>query len=139
MKPENNKSSAFILGLFVFLGLAVLGYLLADAAIRYKEYERLRNMAEIETTMTVFADEACLAGDTKIATPHGFKTIKELAETIKETVGYEGEIVYDASKPDGTPRKLVDTARINGLGWQAGISLQEGIKNTYQWFLQNEA
>jgi GDP-L-fucose synthase len=66
-------------------------------------------------------------------------SIADLAGLVGEAVGYEGEVIYDASKPDGTPRKLVDTTKINGLGWQAGISLQEGIKSTYQWFLENEA
>ena len=66
-------------------------------------------------------------------------SIAALAGLVGEAVGYQGEIVYDASKPDGTPRKLVDTTKINGLGWQAGISLQEGIKSTYQWFLENKA
>jgi GDP-L-fucose synthase len=66
-------------------------------------------------------------------------SIADLAGLVGEAVGYQGKIVYDASKPDGTPRKLVDTSRINGLGWQAGIPLEEGIRNTYQWFLDNEA
>ena len=66
-------------------------------------------------------------------------SIADLARLVGEAVGYQGEIVYDSSKPDGTPRKLVDTSKINGLGWQAGIPLQEGIKSTYQWFLDNEA
>ena len=66
-------------------------------------------------------------------------SIADLAGMVGEVVGYQGEIVYDASKPDGTPRKLVDTSKINGLGWQAGIPLREGIKSTYQWFLDNEA
>jgi len=66
-------------------------------------------------------------------------SIAGLASMVGEAVGYKGKIVYDSSKPDGTPRKLVDTSRINALGWRAGISLQEGIKNTYQWFLENEA
>jgi GDP-L-fucose synthase len=66
-------------------------------------------------------------------------TIAELARQIGEAVGYQGEIVYDASKPDGTPRKLVDTSKINGLGWRAEIPLEEGIRSTYQWFLENEA
>jgi GDP-L-fucose synthase len=65
-------------------------------------------------------------------------SIADLAGLVGEVVGYKGEIVYDSGKPDGTPRKLVDTSRINGLGWRAGISLEEGIKNTYQWFLENE-
>jgi GDP-L-fucose synthase len=65
-------------------------------------------------------------------------TIAELARLVGEVVGYQGDIVYDASKPDGTPRKLVDTSKINGLGWRAGIPLQEGISSTYQWFLDND-
>ena len=62
-------------------------------------------------------------------------TIAELASTVKKVVGYPGEIVYDASKPDGTPRKLVDTTKINGLGWRAAIPLEAGIRSTYEWFL----
>ena len=65
-------------------------------------------------------------------------SIAELAGLVGEAVGYQGEIVYDSSKPDGTPRKLVDTSKINALGWQSGIPLEEGIKSTYQWFLDNE-
>jgi GDP-L-fucose synthase len=63
--------------------------------------------------------------------------IAELAGLVKKVIDYQGEIVYDTSKPDGTPRKLVDVSRINGLGWRAGISLEEGIRSTYQWFLEN--
>ena len=54
-------------------------------------------------------------------------------------VGYQGGISYDTSKPDGTPRKLVDVGRIAGLGWQARIPLTEGLASTYQWFLDNVA
>ena len=64
-------------------------------------------------------------------------SILELAELIKEIVGFEGEIVNDLSKPDGTPRKLLDVTRLNDLGWEAQISLEEGIKDTYQWFKEN--
>jgi GDP-L-fucose synthase len=63
--------------------------------------------------------------------------ILELAELIKDIVGFEGEIVNDLSKPDGTPRKLLDVTRLNDLGWEAQISLEEGIKDTYQWFKEN--
>ncbi|NOT77552.1 MAG: GDP-L-fucose synthase [Bacteriovoracaceae bacterium] len=59
-------------------------------------------------------------------------TISELAETIKEVVGYEGKIVFDPSKPDGTPRKLLDTGKINKLGWKAKVSLREGLVKTYE-------
>ena len=66
-------------------------------------------------------------------------TIAELADLIKEVVGFTGKIVYDSGRPDGTPRKLVDVAKINGLGWQASIPLEEGIRSTYAWFLDNVA
>jgi len=66
-------------------------------------------------------------------------SIGELASLVKEVVGYQGEIVYDAGKPDGTPRKLVDVSRIAGLGWQARIPLAEGVASTYRWFLDNVA
>jgi len=61
-------------------------------------------------------------------------TIRELAEMVKEVVGFGGDIVFDTGKPDGTPRKLLDTTRMNELGWKAKISLRDGIEQTYQWF-----
>ena len=64
-------------------------------------------------------------------------SILELAELIKEIVGFEGEIVFDASKPDGTPRKLLDVNRLNALGWKAKISLRQGIEKTYKWYTEN--
>jgi GDP-L-fucose synthase len=64
-------------------------------------------------------------------------SIKELAEKIKEIVGFKGDIVFNPSKPDGTPRKLVDVTKLNELGWQASISLDEGLKRAYEWFLNN--
>jgi GDP-L-fucose synthase len=65
-------------------------------------------------------------------------TIKELAETIQHVVGYQGEIKWDSSKPDGAPRKLMDVSKINALGWQAKITLQEGLVDTYKWFIDNQ-
>ena len=65
-------------------------------------------------------------------------TIRELAETMKKVVGFKGDLVFDTSKPDGTPRKLMDVSRLKALGWQASISLEEGLANTYQWFLQHQ-
>ena len=61
-------------------------------------------------------------------------SILDLAHLIKRIVGFEGELVFDSSKQDGTPRKLVDTAKINKLGWRAQIGLEEGIARTYRWF-----
>jgi GDP-L-fucose synthase len=66
-------------------------------------------------------------------------TIKELAETIRDVVGYAGEIMWDTTKPDGTPRKLLDVSKLHSLGFQHKISLQEGIKQTYEWYLTNVA
>ena len=66
-------------------------------------------------------------------------TIKELAGTVREVVGYKGEIEWDATQPDGTPRKLMDGTRIRALGWQPRISLPEGIADAYRWFLANQA
>jgi GDP-L-fucose synthase len=63
--------------------------------------------------------------------------IRELAETVKRVTGYQGNIRFDPSKPDGPPRKLLDVSRLRGLGWQARIALEEGLAQTYQWFLDN--
>ena len=64
-------------------------------------------------------------------------SIKEFAELVREVVGYTGEIVWDTTKPDGTPRKLLDVSKVNGLGWKASISLRDGIAKTYAWFVEN--
>jgi GDP-L-fucose synthase len=65
-------------------------------------------------------------------------SIHELSEIIKEIVDYKGQIVYDASKPDGTPRKLLDVKRLHDSGWQYKTSLREGIKTVYEWYLNNQ-
>lgn len=64
-------------------------------------------------------------------------SIRDLAETVAGVVGYRGAIRWDASKPDGTPRKLLDVSRLNALGWRPRIALKEGICGTYEWFLRN--
>lgn len=66
-------------------------------------------------------------------------TILELAQRIARVVGYEGEIVTDSTKPDGTPRKLLDVTKLSGLGWRAKIGLDEGLAETYRWFVENAA
>ena len=66
-------------------------------------------------------------------------TIRELAELVAVVVGYDGALVQDTSKPDGTPRKLLDVSKINHLGWKANVPLREGIASTYQWFLKHRA
>ena len=64
-------------------------------------------------------------------------TIRELAETVKDVVGFDGGLVFDPTKPDGTPRKLLDVSRMKVLGWEAQMVLRDGIEETYRWFLEN--
>lgn len=65
-------------------------------------------------------------------------TIRELAETMAKVVGFTGRVVFDSTKPDGTPRKLLDVSRLADLGWRYAISLEQGLAKTYQWFLANQ-
>ena len=65
-------------------------------------------------------------------------SIKELAELIQKTTGFAGTIEWDSAKPDGTPRKLLDVSRITALGWKAEISLEDGIRSTYEWYKRNQ-
>jgi GDP-L-fucose synthase len=64
-------------------------------------------------------------------------TIKELAEMIKEVVGFKGKLRFNTEKPDGTPRKLLDVSKLERLGWKYKVELKEGIKSSYQWFKEN--
>jgi GDP-L-fucose synthase len=66
-------------------------------------------------------------------------TIAELAQLVGEVVGFDGEIRFDTSKPDGAPRKLLDVTRLAGLGWEAGTGLRDGLAQTYEWFLSHQA
>ena len=65
-------------------------------------------------------------------------TIGEMANTMAKVVGYQGQVVFDASKPDGTPRKLMDVSRLKKLGWQYKVELEDGLSKTYHWFLANQ-
>jgi GDP-L-fucose synthase len=65
-------------------------------------------------------------------------TIRELVETVAKVVGFEGSIAFDATKPDGAPRKLMDVSRLKNLGWTYSIALEEGLTSSYQWFLANQ-
>lgn len=64
-------------------------------------------------------------------------TIRELSQIMAEVIGYSGEIIFDESKPDGTPRKLLDISRLSSLGWKYSTELKDGLKITYEWFLEN--
>lgn len=65
-------------------------------------------------------------------------TIREMAETMAKVIGFEGKVVFDSTKPDGTPRKLMDVSRLATLGWQYRVDLETGLRQTYQWFLDNQ-
>lgn len=65
-------------------------------------------------------------------------TIREMAETVAKVTGFTGRLAFDATKPDGAPRKLMDVSRLKALGWEAGISLEDGLSNAYGWFLENQ-
>ncbi|MEJ1296931.1 MAG: GDP-L-fucose synthase [Candidatus Sedimenticola sp. (ex Thyasira tokunagai)] len=65
-------------------------------------------------------------------------TIREVAETVKRIVGFEGELIFDTRKPDGAPRKLMDVSRLSTLGWRYSISLEDGLQATYEWYLSQE-
>ena len=64
-------------------------------------------------------------------------SIKELANLIKTTVGFQGDILFDHSKPDGHPRKLLDVSKLNSVGWRHSIDLDQGLNITYKWFIDN--
>jgi GDP-L-fucose synthase len=64
-------------------------------------------------------------------------TIREMAETMKQVVGYKGNLTFDTTKPDGSPRKLIDVSRLSNMGWKYSIDLEEGFKKTYSWYLES--
>ncbi|HLD76703.1 MAG TPA: GDP-L-fucose synthase, partial [Rickettsiales bacterium] len=88
-----------------------------------------------EACIFVMNNEA-VQGLTNIGTGSD-NTIRELAELVKKTVGFEGEIIFDTTKPDGAPRKILDVTKINTFGWQAKTSLEDGLRIVYEWFKAN--
>lgn len=99
----------------------------------YREFLHVDDMA----SATLFALENHLEDDLYNVGFGTDLTIKELAEIVQKTVGHQGAIIWDKSKPDGTPKKLMDSSKLRQLGWQPKIQLKEGIKITYKWFLEN--
>jgi GDP-L-fucose synthase len=65
-------------------------------------------------------------------------TIREMAETMKQVVGYEGKLTFDTTKSDGAPRKLIDVTRLKRMGWEYSVDLKEGLKKTYNWYVNEE-
>jgi len=65
-------------------------------------------------------------------------TTRELAETMKQVVGFKGELVFDTEKPDGAPRKLIDVSRLSNMGWKYSVELKHGLEQTYEWYLKTK-
>ena len=84
-------------------------------------------------------DDTGELGDHAVARTGEDVTITELAETVKRVVGFDGALKFDASKPDGTPRKLLDVSKINQLGWYPHKNLEDGLTSAYQWFLNHHS
>lgn len=101
---------------------------------QYRELMFVDDMADA----TLYAADN-YSGDTFINIGVGVDyTIRELSETIQNVVGFEGKLFFDTSKPDGMFRKVLDVSNFNNLGWKSQVSLEEGLKLTYEWFLENE-
>jgi GDP-L-fucose synthase len=98
-----------------------------------REFLHVDDMADACVYLMENYDVADIGGFVNIGVGEDL-TIRDLAELIKDIVGYGGEIVFDTSKPDGTPRKLLDVTKLHNLGWQAKISLEDGIKQAYNWY-----
>jgi GDP-L-fucose synthase len=107
-----------------------------------REFLHVDDMAEASVFVMNLADETYQANTSPMQSHINVGTgqdctIAELASTMAEVVGFRGEIVFDTSKPDGTPRKLLDVGRLAAMGWEARISLRDGLEDTYRWFLEN--
>ncbi|WP_281298237.1 GDP-L-fucose synthase family protein [Flavobacterium limnophilum] len=98
-----------------------------------REFLFVDDMAEA----VVFALENCLPDYLYNIGTGTDLTIQQLAETLQKITGHQGEIIWDSSKPDGTPRKLLDVTKMHELGWKHKVELEEGIQKTYDWFLEN--
>ena len=98
----------------------------------YREFLHVDDMA----AATLFALENDMKEDLYNVGFGTDLTIKELAESVQKIVGHQGEIIWDTTKPDGTPKKLMDSSKLRNLGWEPKINLEEGIQLTYAWFLE---
>lgn len=103
----------------------------------YREFLFVEDLAEASIFLMENFDFSKIGEFVNIGTGKDIK-IKELVELIKGIVGFEGEIMYDSSKPDGPPRKLLDISKIESLGWRPSTTLSDGIERTYQWYLKNQ-
>ena len=101
----------------------------------FREFLHVDDMAEAAAFLMERYDSKDITEFINIGTGQDI-TLHELAETVKGIVGFQGEIQWDTNRPDGTPRKLLDISMINDLGWKPNVGLKEGIRRTYQWYLE---
>ena len=128
---QNNKDS--IINILGELGINADYVAMWGSGKAYREFMHVDELAEACIFLMARYNFKDIGEVLNIGTGEDIK-IKDLAELTKDIVGFKGEIKFDPSKPDGPPRKLLDVSRINRLGWQAKISLDDGIKRTYNWY-----
>ena len=131
---ENNDS---LISILQKLGITKDYVILWGSGKSYREFLYVDECAEACIFLMENYDYKDIGEILNIGTGEDLK-INELAKLVKDIVGFQGEIRYDVSKPDGTPRKLLDVSRIKKLGWQAKTSLVEGLKKTYDWYCSVE-
>ena len=117
------------------LGIGKDSVMLWGSGEPYREFLYVDDLADACLFLMGDYDYKDIGEFVNIGTGRDIK-IKDLAGLIKDIVGFDGKVTKDLTKPDGTPRKLLDVSKINTLGWKAGISLEEGLKRTYQWYGQ---
>jgi GDP-L-fucose synthase len=110
------------------------------AEVRLDEVDTLRAQSRLAVSVEAPEDTADVdhMAATCLDATGAEVTIRTLAETIARVTGYQGQLRFDPSKPDGPPRKLLDVSRLSALGWQAQIGLEQGLRQTYDWFLSHQ-
>lgn len=136
LKIETSTSDRKLIQILESIGVTAQKVMLWGSGSPYREFLYVDDLAQA----CMFLMENCDSKDLGEFVNIGFGsdvTIKELATLVKSAIGFEGALSFDASKPDGTPRKLLDSTRINRLGWKPTVSLAEGIRLEYQWYLSH--
>ncbi|MDO8281275.1 MAG: GDP-L-fucose synthase [Thermodesulfovibrionia bacterium] len=130
--PERNET---LVNTLDRLGISAEHVTLWGAGKPYREFLYVDDLADASVYLMENYDYEAIGEFINVGTGEDIK-IKDLAELIKEIVSYEGEIKYDLSKPEGTPRKLLDVSKIESLGWKPNIGLRSGIQTTYNWYVR---
>ncbi len=135
-KELNRDDMASVRQNLVKIGITNAYVLLWGAGEPYREFLHVDDLAEAGIFLMEHYNYGDIGEFVNVGTGTDIK-IKDLAELIKQTIGFEGRIKYDCSRPDGTPRKLLDVNKMRRMGWEAKITLPKGIEITYDWYLRN--